>query len=195
MASTYATVASKGTFNAIPQNATIERDVTAELLIENADPSFKNSKDIKRSFSKAFPKKKLMYAFRTTRSHVHLEFPTQEESKENEELWKSTFLGTYTTCRWPRKLQKNHSLIIKDVTKEDVFTDIKMTALLQESFPDATARRFAKKRQKYFKYCQNWFSQPPRRGKSNNKWNLSKRSIRPSKWVHWRGKTTKCPML
>ena len=145
MASTYATVASTGTSNARTQNATMERDVTAVLLIENADPSFKNSTDIKRSFSKAFPRKKLMYAFRTTRGHIHLEFETHEESKEIEEAWKPTFLGTETTCRRPRKLQKNHSVIIKDVPKEDVFTDSKMIALLQESFPGATARRFVKK--------------------------------------------------
>ena len=86
-----------------------------------------------------------MYAFRTTRGHFHLEFVTHEESKEIEEAWKSTFQGTETICRRPRKLQKNHSVIIKDVPKEDVFTDSKMTALLQESFPDATARRFVKK--------------------------------------------------
>ena len=60
MASTYVTVTSTGTSNAKTQNATIERDVTAVLLIDNADPSFKNSTDIKRSFSKASQKKKLM---------------------------------------------------------------------------------------------------------------------------------------
>ena len=145
MASTYATVASRGTSKAITQNATIERDVTAVLLIENADPSLKNSTDIKRSFSKAFPEKRLMYAFRTTKGHIHLEFASHEETKEIEEAWKPTFMGTETICRRPRKLQKHHSVIIKDVPKEDVFTDSKMTALLQESFPDATARRFLKK--------------------------------------------------
>ena len=87
----------------------------------------------------------MMYAFKTTRGHNHLEFATHEESKEIEEAWKSTFLGTKTTCRRPPKLQKNHSVIIKDVPKEDVYTNSKMTALLQESFPDATARRFVKK--------------------------------------------------
>ena len=147
MASTYAKVASTGTSKAITQNATIQRDVTAVLLIENADPSFKNSTDIKRSFSKAFPKKKLMYAFRTTRGFFHLEFASHEESKEIEETWKSTFMGTETSCRRPRKVQKNHSVIIKDVPMEDFFTDSKMTALLHESFPDATARRFVKKDQ------------------------------------------------
>ena len=105
MASTYATAASTGTSKAITQNATIERDVTAVLLIENADPSFVNSTNIKHSFSKAFPKKKLMYAFRTTRGHIHLEFASHEESKEIEEAWKSTFMGTETICRRPRKLQ------------------------------------------------------------------------------------------
>ena len=85
MASIYATVALTETSNAITRNATIERDVTAVLLIENAVPSFKNSADIKRSFSKAFPKKKLMYAFRTTRGHIHLEFVSHEESKQIEE--------------------------------------------------------------------------------------------------------------
>ena len=85
LASTYTTVASTGTSNAIPKNATIERDVTAVLLIEDADRSFKNSTDIKRSFSKAFPKKKLMYSFRTTTGHTHLEFATHEESKKIEE--------------------------------------------------------------------------------------------------------------
>ena len=96
MASTYATVASTGTSIAITQNATIERDVTALLLIGNADPSFKNSKHTKRSFCKAFPKMKLMYAFRTTRGQIHLEFASHEESKEIEEAWKSTFIGTET---------------------------------------------------------------------------------------------------
>ena len=93
----------------------------------------------------AFPKKKLMYALRTTRGHIHLEFASHEESKEIEEAWKLTFMGTETICRRPRKLQKYHSVIIKDVPKEDVFTDSKMTALLKESFPDGTARRFVKK--------------------------------------------------
>ena len=97
---------------------------------------------MKRSFSKEFPKNHLMYAFRTTRGHFHLEFASHEESKEIEEAWKSTFMGTETICRRPRKLQKNHSVI---TNREDVFTNSKMTALLQESFPDATARRFVKK--------------------------------------------------
>ena len=86
-----------------------------------------------------------MYAFRTTRSHINLEFATHQKSKENEEAWKSTFLGTETTCRRPRKLQKKHSVIIKDDAKENVFTDSKMTELLQEIFHDATARIFVKK--------------------------------------------------
>ena len=106
MASTYATVASTGTSNAITQNAKIERDVTAVLLIENADPSFKNSTDIKRSFSKALPKKKLMYAFGTTRGHIHLEFASHEESKEIEEahgnqpsLAQKLFVGDHESCK------------------------------------------------------------------------------------------------
>ena len=86
-----------------------------------------------------------MYAIRTTRGQIHLEFATHEEHKEIEEAWNSTFLGTEATCRRPRKLQKNHSVIIRDVLKEDVFTDSEMTALLQDIFPDATARRFVKK--------------------------------------------------
>ena len=68
MSSTYATATNKGA--AIQTETctitTNPRDVNGVLIIENAD-------DIKRSFSKAFPKKKLLYAFRTTRGHIHLE--------------------------------------------------------------------------------------------------------------------------
>ena len=65
--------------------------------------------------------------------------------KKSMEAWKLTFMGTETNCRRPRNLQKNHSVLIKDASKEAVFTDTQMTALLQESFPVATARRFVKK--------------------------------------------------
>ena len=84
MSSTYATATNKGA-TIQTETCTITtkpRDVNGVLIIENADPTFRNSSDIKRSFSKAFPKKKLLYAFRTTRGHIHLEIETHDESKE-----------------------------------------------------------------------------------------------------------------
>ena len=137
MTSTYATAKNK---RAAIQTETCTittkpRDVNGVLIIENADPTFRNSSDIKRSFSKAFPKKKLLYAFRTTRGHIHLEFETHDESKEIEDAWRSNFLGKDSVCRRPRTLQKNFSVIIKDVPKEDNFTDTNISSSLQANFP------------------------------------------------------------
>ena len=92
-----------------------------------------------------FPKKKLLFAFRTPRRHIHLEFESVEESKEFEYEWQQSFLGSETTCRRPRMSQKNHSVLIKDVPKAEEFTDEKLTILLKEKFPGAKARRFIKK--------------------------------------------------
>ena len=147
MSSTYATATNKGA--AIQTETctitTKPRDVNGVLIIENADLTFRNSSDTKRSFSKAFPKKKLLYAFRTTRGHIHLEFETHDESKEIEDAWRSNFLGKDTVCRRPRTLQKNFSVIIKDVPKEDDFTDTNISSSLQPNYPEAKARRFIRK--------------------------------------------------
>ena len=40
----------------------IPRDISSILILENAEPSYKNGANIKRSFSKRFPSTKLLYA-------------------------------------------------------------------------------------------------------------------------------------
>ena len=145
-ASTYATAAATGTMDL---GATIttskSRDSPSILIIENADRSYKNSADIKRSFAEFFPKKKLLFAYRTSRENPHLEFASVDESKAIESEWQQNFLGSETTCRRPRMSQKNHSVLMKELPKAEEFTDVKLTTLLEEIFPGAKARRFIKK--------------------------------------------------
>ena len=58
MASTYATAAATGTKKLGATITTSKlRDLSSLLIIEKADPSYKNSADIKRSFAKCFPRK------------------------------------------------------------------------------------------------------------------------------------------
>ena len=64
MASTYATAAAiENTKLGTITKTSIPRDISSILLIEIADLSYKNSGDIKRSFSKCFPKKKIAVWF------------------------------------------------------------------------------------------------------------------------------------
>ena len=100
--------------------------------------------DIKRSFSKCFPKKQMLYAFGITRGHIHVEFESGEVSKEIEMEWQPSFLGSKTLCRQPRTSKKNHSVLIKDVPKAEDFTDLKLTTLLEEKFSGAEAGTFIK---------------------------------------------------
>ena len=87
MTSTYATAAATGTTK-LGAIITISkpRDFSSILILENADPSYQNSADIKRILAECFPKKQLLFAFRTSR-HIHLEFESVEESKEIESEW------------------------------------------------------------------------------------------------------------
>ena len=71
MASTYATAAATGTTKlGVTITTSKPRDLTSILIIENADPSYKNSAVIKRSFAKCFSKKKKTRVdFKKTRGH------------------------------------------------------------------------------------------------------------------------------
>ena len=127
------------------QKATKERDLTAVLLIENGDPSFKNSSHTKHSFSKAFPKKKLICMHSEQRGAISIWISRHTKNpKESSKHGHQPFWAQKQNCRRPGKLQKTHSVIVKDVPR-NVFTDSKMTALLHESFPEATVRRLVKK--------------------------------------------------
>ena len=95
MASTYATATTTGTTKLGAMKTTSEqRDLSSLHMIENPDPSYKNSADIKRSFAKCFPKNKLLFGYRTTRGHIHLEFESVEELKEIESEWQQGNLQT-----------------------------------------------------------------------------------------------------
>ena len=136
MASTDATAAATGTtkLGAIKTTSKL-RNLSPLLIIENADLSYKNSANIKRSFAKCFPKEKLLFALSTTRGHIRLEFESVKGSKEIESEWQQSFLGSETTCRRPRMIQKNHAVLIKDVPKAVEFTDVNNTTLLEEKVP------------------------------------------------------------
>ena len=121
------------------------RDISSILIIKNTDPSYKNSADNTRRFSKFFSKKKLLYAFSTPRGHTHLDFESEEESKEIEMEFQTSFLGSETICRRPRPSQRSHSVLIKNVPKAEHFMDVKLTTLLEENFSGAKARRLVKK--------------------------------------------------
>ena len=126
MASTYATAAAtESTKLGTMFKTSKPRVISSIRMIENADPSYQNSADIKRSFSNCFSKKKLLYASRTTTAHIHFEFKSGEESKEIEMEWQLSFLGSETICRRLRTSQ-NHSVLIEDVPKAEEFTNAKV---------------------------------------------------------------------
>ena len=146
MASPYSSTTEIGLqISHVKHNAIPKRDVSSVLIIENSDVTFKNSSEIKRNFAKWFPNKKLLYAFRTNRGHIHLEFESPQESIETENTWQPHFLGSETTCYRPRTNRKLFSVLIKDVPKDPEFSDENITQSLTKDFSGAKAQRFFKR--------------------------------------------------
>ena len=104
MASTYASTTAIGLQKSrVKYNTKPKRDVSSVFIIENSDVTFRNSSENNRNFAKWYPTKTLLYAFRTTRGHIHLEFESHQEFIEIEHTWKPHFIGCRTTCRRPRR--------------------------------------------------------------------------------------------
>ena len=87
----------------------------------------------------------LLYAFRTTRGHINLEFKSQQESINIEKTWQLQFVGSGTICSTIRTNQKLFSVLIKDVPKDPEFSDENLTQWLTKDFSGANAQNFIKR--------------------------------------------------
>ena len=53
--------------------------------------------DIKKSFAKHFPIKKLIHAFRNSRGKIHLEFDSADTAADIKQNWNKDAMGTDTS--------------------------------------------------------------------------------------------------
>ena len=113
-----------------------------KILIITGKQKFRDSIEIKRTFAKLFPLKKLIYAFTTARGNTHLEFLTVEEADNVLKSWNPEFFGGESIARKANDKTNEHSALIRGVPLELDNNEIEQH--LDNNFPGVKARRFVK---------------------------------------------------
>ena len=89
-----------------------------KILIITGKQKFRGSIEIKRTFAKLFPLKKLVYAFTTARGNTHLEFLTVEKAATVLKSWNPEFFGGDSVARKANHKTNDHSALIRGVPLE-----------------------------------------------------------------------------
>ena len=113
-----------------------------KILIITCKQKFRDSIEIKRTFAKLFPLKKLIYAFTTARGNTHMEFLTVEEADNVLKSWNPEFFGGESIARKANDKTNEHSALIRGVPLELDNNEIEQH--LDNNFPGVKARRFVK---------------------------------------------------
>ena len=111
-------------------------------MIITGKQKFRDSIEIKTTFAKFSPLKKLVYAFTTARSNTHLEFLTLEEADNVLKSWNPEFFGRESVARKTNDKRNEHSGLIREVPLELGNNEIEQH--LDNKFPGVKARRFVK---------------------------------------------------
>ena len=88
------------------------------ILITTGKQKFRDSIEIKRTFTKLFPLKKLVYAFTTTRGNTHLDLLTVEEADNVLKSRNPEFFGADSVARKANDETNEHSALIRGVPLE-----------------------------------------------------------------------------
>lgn len=107
-----------------------------------------SSAKIKSQFNKCFPRMEIVHCKKSMNGFVLIELDTYENAKQVVEKWEgSKFFNTSMDKHNPTEVNLLEDVrakaVIEDVDKD--FTDVEITANLQEQFPLAKARRFINK--------------------------------------------------
>ena len=113
-----------------------------KILIITGKQKIRDSIEIKRTFAKRFPLKKLVYAFTTARGNTHLEFLTVEEADNILKSWNPEFFGGDSVARKANDKTNEHSALIRGVPLELDNNEVEQH--LHNNFPGVKARRFVK---------------------------------------------------
>ena len=113
-----------------------------KILIMTGKQKFRDSIEIKRTFTKLVPLKKLLYAFTTARGNTHLDLLTVEEADNVLKSRNFEFFGGDSVARKANDKTNEHSALIRRVPLELDKNEIEQN--LDNNFPGVKARRFVK---------------------------------------------------
>ena len=111
-----------------------------KILMITGKQKFRDSIEIKRTFSKLFSLKKLVYAFTSARGNTHLEFLTVEEADNVLKSWNPEIFGGDSVARKANDKTNEHSAFIRGVPLE--LDNNEIAQHLDNNFPSVKARRF-----------------------------------------------------
>ena len=86
-----------------------------KILLITGKQRFRNSVELKRTYAKFFPVKKLVYAFTTARGNTHVEFDTVEEAEIVLKSRKPEFFGRNLAARSANDKTNEHSALKRRV--------------------------------------------------------------------------------
>ena len=118
-----------------------QREVNT-ILIVSGNQKYRDSFEIKRAFSKVFPKKKLVVVFNTARGNFLLKFSNPQEADEVFSNWKLEYLGPQTNIRKASSRSEQKSAVTKGVPND--IEEVHIKAILQEKYPRIYVTRFVK---------------------------------------------------